>query len=39
MLLDKANTITSTYISYQIKESRYIIEKYKYFFGNQVVHE
>lgn len=39
MIFNKANTITSTYISYQIKDSRYIIEKYKYFFGNQVVHE
>ena len=39
MIFNKADTITSTYISYQIKDSRYIIEKYKYFFGNQVVHE
>lgn len=39
MLFNKANTIANTYISYQIKESRYIIENYKYFFGNQVVHE
>ena len=39
MLINKANTIANTYISYQIKESHYIIENYKYFFGNQVVHE